>query len=152
MNTLVSICLLWLNTNMESPAMQVDLEYVREHYEKATSDKEICKKLITELSESKGDVHLAYLGAFQTIWANHVFNPINKLSTFREGKTNIEKAVLQSADNAEIRFIRLSVQQNCPRFLGYHDHLIEDKEYLAKHKNTIHSPVVLKMVNDLLSE
>jgi hypothetical protein len=141
-----------LNFLVSSPVSLVDLENVRQQYEKAPADKEICKNMISSLANAESDIHLAYLGAYQTIWANHVFNPFSKLSTFREGKANIEQAVLRSKDNAEIRFIRLSVQQNCPRFLGYHDHVEEDRTYLMNHKNTIPSPVVIKMVDELLSQ
>lgn len=48
---------------------------------------------------------MAYLGGLQTIWANHVFSPISKLNTFKEGKKNIEQAIKKEPENVELRFI-----------------------------------------------
>ncbi len=129
----------------------VDLEYVRQHYAKASTDKNTCEALLTALGQTEASsVHLAYLGAFQTIWAKHVLNPFRKLSTFRLGKKSIEKAVQQSPESVEIRFVRLSIQQNCPAFLGYRQHIEEDKTFIQKQLNTIRSVSLKKMVLELI--
>jgi len=41
----------------------MDLEYIRNHYQQAVSDKKMCETMITELEKApKNSVHLAYLG------------------------------------------------------------------------------------------
>lgn len=46
------------------------LDFIRKNYEEAVSDKEVREKLIEKLELfAPTAVHLAYLGAFQTIWA-----------------------------------------------------------------------------------
>lgn len=131
-------------------ARSMDLESIRLNYGKAVSDKKLCKTMIAQLDKStQSPVHLAYLGAFQTIWANHVTNPISKLQTFNRGKKNIEAAVISQPDDAEIRFIRLSVQKNCPSFLGYRSNMEEDKRIIQANNNYITSALLKRMIADL---
>lgn len=131
-----------------------DLNIVRANYNKVVSDKELCKKMIEELAETKNNpaTHLAYLGALQTIWANHVFSPISKLNTFKKGKKNIEQAIKKEPDNVELRFIRLSVQKNTPSFLGYKSNINEDTEFIKKNRHRIGSEIVHKNINKLLKD
>ena len=129
----------------------LSLEVVRSNYQLALKDKDICLSMIEQLENNpESNVHLAYLGAFQTIWANHIFNPISKLNAFNKGKKNIDKAVNLSPNDVEIIFIRHSVQKNCPGFLGYNDNLKEDEKFLAKNRNSIASATLAKMVEILL--
>ena len=129
-----------------------DLNEVRSSYSKAVLDKKLCKKMIEELelSKEKYVIALAYLGAYQTIWANHVFNPLSKLATFKNGKNNIELAISKEPENVEIRYIRFSVQKNAPSFLGYNNHLKEDKDFLVKNKKNINSDLLQKNIEILL--
>lgn len=121
-------------------AQSMDLETVRVNYEKAVSDKKICQAMIEALgTDTENAVHRAYLGGFQTIWAKHNSNPISKLQTFRKGKRNIEDAVMSEPDNVEIRLLRLSVQSNCPSFLGYKKNIEEDKKFILSNTKNITS-------------
>lgn len=130
------------------------LDDVRNSYNNLASDKELCKKMISDLTNAKDHsaTHLGYLGGLQTIWANHVFNPVTKLKTFNQGKAHIEKAINWEPDNAELRFVRLSVQSNAPRFLGYHENIVDDTEFLILHRNKIKSTVVQEYINSLLQD
>lgn len=127
---------------------------VRANYNKAMSDKQLCKKMIAVLDKEKNHsaTHLAYLGGVQTIWANHVFNPLSKLDTFKEGKKNIERAITKEPDNVELRFIRLSVQKNAPRFLGYRSKVKEDTEFIQKNPYQIDSEILRKNIETLLKD
>ena len=129
-----------------------DLNEVRASYSKAVLDKKLCEKMIEELelSKQKSAIALAYLGAYQTIWANHVFNPLSKLATFKKGKNNIELAISKEPENVEIRYIRFSVQKNAPSFLRYNSHLKEDRDFLVKNKKNINSDLLQKNIETLL--
>jgi hypothetical protein len=142
------VLLMW---GCASNAYPIALEDVRLGYAKAVSDKKLCRYFIDELTaDVQSDVHLAYLGGFQAIWANHVFSPVSKFNAFKKGIKNIEAAVKKSPGNAEIRFVRLSIQKNSPKFLGYNDRIAEDRQFLLDHVATIPSYSLLNMVNALL--
>lgn len=128
------------------------LDEIRTNYNKAVSDKALCEKMITELSKTQNEStdYLAYLGGFQAIWANHVFSPLSKLSTFNKGKKNIERAIKKEPDNAEYRFIRLSIQKNVPSILGYKSNIKEDTEFLKSNQNQIKSQILQKNIEALL--
>lgn len=127
-----------------------DLDFVRANYNQFATDKELCKKMMSDLLKLKDSsaTHMAYLGALQAIWANHVFNPISKLNTFNEGKEHIETAIKQQPYDVELRFIRLSVQKNAPSFLGYRSNIKEDTEFIIESSGPIDS--ILKKNIDLL--
>ena len=84
----------------------ININNVRANYEVAVSDKKICKLMLSELCKNESPVLIAYYGAYQTIWANHVYNPIEKLKTFNKGKGNIDKAIKIKTNNIEIIFIK----------------------------------------------
>lgn len=140
----ISICMFFNAKGME-------LEKIRINYEKAASDKNVCKAMIEKLSaDTVNAIHVAYLGAFQTIWAKHTINPVSKLNTFKKGKRNIEDAVKSEPDNVEIRFVRLSIQVNCPSFLGYSDKINEDKKIVQSGIKNIRSAILKKMMEALI--
>lgn len=130
------------------------LELIRSNYYKAVQDKELCEKMIAELTKTKDNsaTHLAYLGSFQTISANHVFSPFNKLNNFKEGKGNLEKAVKKEPNNVEVRFLRLSVQKKAPSFLGYKANINEDTEFIKKNYHQIDSEVLQNYIQKLLKD
>lgn len=131
----------------------IELDYVRANYDKAVTDKKLCGQMIEDLKDAEQTpLFLAYLGALQTIWANHVFSPVSKLKTFNQGKKNIEKAVSSDKDNAEIRFIRLSVQKNAPSFLGYNSMIKTDEAFLKTHRTKITSELMQSKIDILLKE
>lgn len=144
--SLFIFCLSFLNGKIAS-----DLNYLRQNYKNAVSDKILCRTLINELKNKNDEiVFLAYLGAFQTIWAKHTANPVSKIKTFNEGKNNIEKAVKKQPKNFEIRFLRLSVQKNAPVFLGYSDDIDEDESFLKDNLKNVKSSDLLKLIYEIL--
>jgi hypothetical protein len=44
----------------------------------------------------------------------------------------------------------MSVQENSPRFLGYHKNIAEDKEFILKDYKTISSSDLKKLVKDFV--
>ena len=129
-----------------------DLNHIRNQYQHAAADKDICQALIEELknvNEIDG-VELAYLGALETIWANHVSNPFSKLRTFNIGKEKIETAVKRTPDDPEIRYLRLSVQENAPGFLGYNNEIETDRKYLKNNLDNVESRSLRTRIEEIL--
>lgn len=129
-----------------------NLEFIRSNYAKAATSEKICKTLISALSGTNNTaVETGYLGALKAISANYTSNPFSKLSSFIEGKNKIETAINSSPENVELRFIRLSIQQNCPGFLGYSGNINTDKEFIRSNIASVTSPVLKKMCLDLIN-
>ena len=74
---------------------------------------------------------LAYYGGIQTLKAKHAFNPISKLSHLISGLNRLEEAVEKSPDNLEIRFMRFSILDHVPGFLGYSKEREADKDKIC---------------------
>jgi len=115
-----------------------NIDTYRNNYMRSVEDKSICKNMIDELTKhQKKPIFKAYLGAYQTIWANHAVNPISKLNTFNKGKSNIEDAIKLDPKNIEIRFLRYSIQVKAPKFLGYHKQIETDRLFILSNKRLI---------------
>lgn len=133
---------------------EILLNKVRSNYHLFLFNRDFCQATISELEKNKNEsvLFLGYLGALQTINANHVSNPITKLKTFKRGKQNIESAVKADPNNVEIRFIRLSVQKNTPTFLGYNVNINEDITFINNNKQQIKSEYLKNNIELLLKK
>lgn len=88
--------------------------------------------LLTQPSSGSQPVLHAYRGAAFSIKASYLWNPISKLDHFNVGKGMIEEAVKQQPENWEIRYVRFTVQDGSPGFLGYRGNISEDKAVLLR--------------------
>ncbi|WMJ71793.1 hypothetical protein RCC89_01205 [Cytophagaceae bacterium ABcell3] len=120
-------------------AQGTNLEVVRSNFYKAIEDEQVTKDLLASLDNvtEKEPALLAYKGAAEALMAKHVFNPYSKLKYLSRSKKTLETAVDISPQDAEIRFLRFSIEHFLPSFLGYSNNLEEDKkailENLGKH-------------------
>lgn len=72
--------------------------------------------------------YLAYNGAYLTLVAKHSINPYTKYYKLKEGLELLESAIQKQPENLEFRFIRLSILNYVPSFLGYDEIFLEDYE------------------------
>jgi|GEM_PF-396223 len=113
------------------------LSEVRVLYEAATLEACEAEKLLNFIEDKylvkDFPVFLAYLGSSQAMMADCVSLPHKKLSYFKEGTNNINKAVSLAIDNHEIRFLRLQIQVHSPDFLNYNNEIVEDKKMIFEY-------------------
>ena len=118
---------------------------IRAGYSKAAGNKEMIIKLNDALSEVKkrdNKVLVAYKGAVLTAMAKYTKGKKEKKEFFKTGAELIEFAVASSPNDIEIRTIRLSIQENAPKFLKYNKSILEDKAFILKNfENTTSSAV-----------
>ncbi len=146
------IKLLFLLTFFFLAADGQDVPTIRKNYLKAVSDKEICREMIHSLEKKNAEgLQLAYYGAFQALWAKHSSNPLEKLSTFKKGRNNIDRAVKQEPQDLEARFLRYSIQKESPGFLGYKSNIKEDRAMLSRNINNVNDPVLKQMIIQILN-
>lgn len=128
-----------------------DLKEIRLQYPEAVNSSEITSKIDGKLSKVNSEgtpVLLAYKGAVLTLKAKFSKNRKDKKEFFKDGVSLIENAVKADGSNIEIRYIRLSVQENSPRFLGYHKNIEEDKDFILKNYPNISSKGLKEIVKD----
>jgi hypothetical protein len=77
-------------------------------------------------STSTDPVMLAYKGVAIAMYAEVASKVKEKFAYFEEGKTLIDQAAAAAPRNAEIAFLRFSVQSEVPAFLGYRDQIQND--------------------------
>lgn len=64
--------------------------------------------------------------------AKDYYNPVNKLEAFNKGRKLLDNLIKQDSSNLELRFLRYTIQDNAPGFLGYDDNIEEDKKFIQK--------------------
>ena len=124
--TLISL-LLCLSVGFSLPSV----EMVRENYKIALQSKENVQKFYNLLQAipDNGSILAAYSGASRMMYARYAKN---RTELLKEGKKYIENAVQTHSNNSEIRFIRLSVQENLPKIVPYRQNIEEDKQFLIE--------------------
>jgi len=105
---------------------------LRKEADMAGKTSEACNYLYDKLKNYKGDdaVVWAYKALSSFLMANYVFSPFSKLHYFNEGKEHMHTAIMKDPQNIEVRFVRLALQLRMPSFLGYSDHIEEDKKMI----------------------
>ena len=88
---------------------------------------------IVALQTLPGNLNAAYVGALQIKKSGLISGSSEKLSLFKSGRDQLEKAIGHDSSNVELRFVRLEVQEHTPKGLGYKDHLVADASYVESH-------------------
>lgn len=96
------------------------------------------------LNNSNTKFKTAYEGALRMKRAGLLKGPPNKLKEFKAGREKLEKEISAHPDNAEFRFLRLMIQENAPKILGYDDNVEADLKILQQHFPSL--PAALKTV------
>ncbi len=129
----------------------LNLDDIRLLYKEATQsqDKAVAleQKLETINYESK-PIFIAYKGAAIALNAQYEKGVRNKVKMFNVGKQYIEHAVANDSLSLEVRWVRLTIQENTPKILKYKSNLNQDKDFILKHFYREKSTTVKAMVKD----
>ena len=114
----------------QSPSVQE----VRTLYKKAAFSEEAAEQLLEQLEavDKENPVLLAYRASARMLMAKYAFSPFGKFSHFNKGKKMLQQAVDAAPEEAEIRFLRFTLQAETPGFLGYKGCMEEDIEFLLR--------------------
>ncbi|NQD72622.1 hypothetical protein HP439_18000 [Sphingobacterium shayense] len=128
------------------------LQKLRSNYAQSVKSEETCKAQLrtVEAVSNPSPLELAYIGAYHAVWASHTKAPFDKLKSFKKGKKALENAVRQDPQNAEIRFLRLTIQYNAPNILKYRNEIPDDLEIILRNYDQIEPEKVKLMVKDFL--
>lgn len=109
-----------------------DLEALRNAYSKANLSNEGAKNFIkiADKRSSSDPIITGYKAAANILEAK-VTTEKNKRKTFiKSGATSLENVIKANPNNVELRLIRMSVQENIPKIVGYNKNLKEDKIFI----------------------
>jgi len=134
-------------------AQGITMDEVRKMYAASAKDKEVCGKLYNRLSakEHKDNLMTGYYGAISANMANHAKEPKQKVKYFNQGKRLLEQAIQTDSLNSELRFLRFTIQTNCPKALHYDKSIEADKKFLISHLETQAQPGLQKKIALYLS-
>jgi hypothetical protein len=116
-----------------------ELSELRMDYPKANLDEAITNTLhekLTSVSKKEHNTLVAYKGAITTLKAKFAKGFKNKKTFFKEGAELLEYAVSKEPTNIEIRCLRLGVQENSPKIVGYKKNIESDKQFILDHYNS----------------
>ena len=105
-----------------------------EFYTALNSQDTIKINLLLKISiDDSSSTSIAYRGALLMKKAELKKSKHEKLILFKEGRILLEGVIKKENQNAEFRFLRLIIQENCPEFLRYHDNIKEDADAVKRY-------------------
>ena len=111
-----------------------DIIELRELYYSSVNSKVNTDKLFEYLKQitfNSTAINKGYKGMSFLLISKHSWNPIDKLSFFKQGVLWLESSIENDSCNIELRFLRLTAQINLPSFLNYNNDIDEDRDYLV---------------------
>lgn len=94
---------------------------------------ETIEKALGELDKEKSTATVkAYQGGLTMKKSDYLKSAAKKIETFKAGHKLLEAVIKADPNNAEYRFIRLTIQENAPKILKYNKNIEEDKALILK--------------------
>ncbi|WP_312902622.1 hypothetical protein [Chryseobacterium taichungense] len=114
---------------------QSGLESLRESYAKANLSNANTETFINTADKASGSdvVIQGYKAAAKIMEAK--ITKQNRKALVKSGATNLESLVKSNPNNIELRVIRMSVQENIPKIVGYRGSLKDDKNFILNNYN-----------------
>lgn len=81
---------------------------------------------LAEIKKLKGNDMEAFEGTLLMRKSATLKVPVQKLNVFKRGHKLLESAIGKEPANAEYRFLRLMIQENAPKIVGYNKNIAED--------------------------
>lgn len=109
-----------------------DLDALRNAYSKANTSNEGAKNFIelADKSSSSDPLIKGYKAAAKILEAKVTTEKNKRKSFVKSGATELETVIKSNPNNVEMRLIRMSIQENIPKIVGYSKNLKEDKTYI----------------------
>lgn len=133
----------------------LDIATVRKEYKEAIQSQSKEKivalfKKLEKITKKDDKVLVAYKGAVSALIAKKQKDNNKRKTIFKEGISLLEYAVKSKPESIEIRFIRLAIQQNIPKFLKYNKEKEEDKAFVLDKVKTMKSSHLKQYISDYI--
>lgn len=126
-----------------------DLDQIRKDFKLATNDRETTlalRKKLETVTKEDNTVLVAYKGAVSALSAKYTRDNTTRKNLFKSGVSLLEFAISQKPENIEIRCLRLSIQENSPKFLKYRSNIQEDKTFILNQYEKTNSKAIRDFV------
>ncbi len=133
--------------------LKLDVASVRIAYRDAVSSKTKAFLLYDELTPitKKDNASLvAYKGAVTVLTSKYIKGAKDKKERLVKGVSLIEYALDKEPNTIEIRFIRMTLQQNIPKFLKYNTAIETDKAFILSNFQKTKSKVLKQHIKDYI--
>ncbi|GAB3921206.1 hypothetical protein [Mucilaginibacter myungsuensis] len=130
-----------------------DPQRVRVLYEAAAFRRDSSLRLTQLLSPVTVDgtpLMRCYKGAANMLEAKYAKDPFTKLAYFGKGKDWIEQAIAADTSQAEMRYIRLAIQENLPAILNYKAAIAKDRAFLKAQLKELKDPALQSAITKYL--
>jgi len=112
----------------------------------------ILNSMIKQLDEEAPNaLNRAYKGTLIAKTSSFENKPAQKIKMFKTGVTLLENEISNSPKNVEYRFLRLTIQENCPKILNYNKNTNEDAQIITSefsHLNKELKNIILDYANN----
>ena len=106
-----------------------NIQTIRNEYHQISSEEKL-ETYIETLNKSKCELTKPYLASAIMQSAEYAFWPTKKLKQFNQGKKMLESFIENNSNNLEARYIRILVQSEVPKFLGYNKNIKSDIKFI----------------------
>lgn len=111
-------------------ADEPNLKNIRKQLRLAINDSKTTDSLYKSLNEVKNRSAIidGFIAGLQALKAKHAWNPYSKIKYLKNCEKTFQKAIEADPHNIEIRFMRFSIEDSVPGFLGFNKNLANDSE------------------------
>ena len=113
---------------------------IRKLYKKASLSKvnaEAFHSKFENIANTDDKILVAYKAASLTLMAKYAKGIKNKKIFFRDGALLLESLIAKYPKDIELRFIRLTIQENAPKIVKYKKNISEDKSLIVNGLNSL---------------
>ncbi len=132
----------------------INFDGLRKDYALVHKDSASCAKIYKKMirSAAADPLTTAYRGAVTAAMADHATNKQEKIKLFTDGKKMLERSIEADSSNIETRFLRFSIQTNCPKALGYNKQIKADKLFILKNYSSITNAALKDLLKTFLMQ
>jgi hypothetical protein len=93
---------------------------------------------VLESKTSLTSDELCYKAVFQCMKADYLYNPYQKLNSFKKGYSTLNNLISKNANNVEYKYHRYMIEKHTPSWLLDNNHMTSDKAFVKANLKTNH--------------
>jgi hypothetical protein len=152
MKTIVTFILALFSVVVVS-AQGMTLEEARKVYSESMKDNATCEAAYTKISQVANydnSILTGYKAAITIAMSKYLKTTKEKIAYFNRGKLLLESAITKDDKNVELKFIRYTIQSNCPPALKYTKNKATDKTYIIENLASVKNNSIRTSIKDYL--